>query len=466
MEQILILDFGSQYTQLIARRLRNLGVYCEILPFHSSAEEILKRAPRGIILSGGPSSVYDKKAPKPDFSIFNLGIPLLGICYGMQLMAHELGGKVRKAGKREYGLGRLKIRPGSKLLAGLPAEFNVWLSHGDEVKTLPRGFALKAGTKEIAAGAMESPGEKLYAVQFHPEVHHTEHGSRILANFAGNICGCRNKWSPVSFLPGALAEIKKTTSGAEVVCALSGGVDSSVAAVMVHRAVGKRLHCIFVDTGLLRHGDRERMKDVFSRKFGFNLTIADASKLFLSRLAGVSDPEKKRKVIGHAFIEIFEKEAKKIKNARFLVQGTLYPDVIGRSLKIPEAVLMQHPFPGPGLAIRVLGAVTAGRLEILRAADSIMRAEIEAAGWYGRIWQAFCVLLPIKTVGVMGDERSYENVLALRCVGSVDGMTADWSKIPHELLQKISSRIISEVRGVNRVVYDITSKPPATIEWE
>ena len=510
MEQILILDFGSQYTQLIARRLRNIGVYCEILPYHTSVEEILGRAPKGLILSGGPSSVYDIKAPKPAPAIFNLGMPVLGICYGMQLMARELGGKVLKAKKREYGLGRLTIKSGSKLLAGLPAEFKVWLSHGDEVKKIPSGFALQAGTKEITAGAMENSGRNLYAVQFHPEVHHTEHGAKILANFAKNICGCVHKWSPVSFLDGALADIKKDTAGAEVLCALSGGVDSSVAAVMVHRAVGKRLHCIFVDTGLLRHGDRERMKDIFARKFGFNLKIADSSKLFLSRLAGVADPEKKRKIIGHAFIEIFEKEAKKIKNARFLVQGTLYPDVIesvsvrgpsavikshhnvgglpekmnlklieplryffkdevralGRGLKIPEAVLMQHPFPGPGLAIRVLGAVTPERLEILREADRIMRAEIEAAGWYGKIWQAFCVLLPIKTVGVMGDERSYENVLALRCVESVDGMTADWSKMPHELLQKISSRVISEVRGVNRVVYDITSKPPATIEWE
>lgn len=510
MEQILILDFGSQYTQLIARRLRSLGVYCEILPYHSTMEEILERAPKGIILSGGPSSVYDKKAPKPDPAIFNIGVPALGICYGMQLMAHELGGKVLKAKKREYGFGLLKVRPGSKLLAGLPVEFKVWLSHGDEVKKLPPGFALKAGTKEITAGVMENPGRNLYAVQFHPEVHHTEHGSVILSNFAKKICGCVHKWSPVAFLDGALAEIKKTTDGAEVICALSGGVDSSVAAVMVHRAVGKRLHCVFVDTGLLRHGDRERMKEIFARRFGLNLKIADASKLFLSRLSGVADPEKKRKIIGNAFIEVFEKEAKTIKNARFLVQGTLYPDVIesvsvkgpsvvikshhnvgglpekmnlklieplryffkdevralGRGLKIPEPVLMQHPFPGPGLAIRVLGAVTPQRLAILREADRIMREEIAAAGWYGKIWQAFCVLLPIKTVGVMGDERSYENVLALRCVESVDGMTADWSKIPHELLRSISSRIIGEVRGINRVVYDITSKPPATIEWE
>lgn len=510
MDQILILDFGSQYTQLIARRLRALRVYCEILPYGASVEEILSRSPRGIILSGGPSSVYDKTAPKPDPAVFTLGLPVLGVCYGMQLMAQTCGGTVEKAPKREYGLGRLKILKGSRLFAGVPAAVNVWMSHGDEVKTAPKGFHVtaRAGGSEISA--MENPDLNLYAVQFHPEVHHSEKGAKMLENFARGVCNYRERWTPASFLAGSVAEIKKTAGGKAVICGLSGGVDSSVAAVLAHRAIGKDLHCIFVDTGLLRHGDRERMKEVFQDKFGYTLKIVDASKLFLGRLKGVVSPEKKRKIIGHTFIEVFDKEAKKVKGAAYLLQGTLYPDVIesvsvngpsavikshhnvgglparmkmglieplryffkdevrelGRSLKIPEPVLMQHPFPGPGLAIRVLGEVTPERLKILREADRLMREEIQAAGWYGRIWQAFCVLLPVRSVGVMGDERSYEYTIALRCVGSVDGMTADWTRLPHDLLHSISARIVSEVRGVNRVVYDITSKPPATIEWE
>jgi len=510
MNQILILDFGSQYTQLIARRLRSLHIYCEILPFHASVENILSRNPKGIILSGGPSSVYDKSAPVPDPAILSLGVPVLGICYGMQFMAHLMGGKVRKALKREYGFSKLTVRGSSALFRGVPKHIRVWMSHGDEVKTAPRAFRVTAGTQDVPVAAMECPDRGLYAVQFHPEVHHTDHGVKILENFARRICGYKEHWTPASFLDEAITGIKARTGKAAVICALSGGVDSSVAAVLAHRAIGKKLHCIFVDTGLLRIGDRGGMKEIFQKKFRFNLKIVDASKIFLSRLKGVASPERKRKIIGHTFIEVFEKEAKKINGARFLVQGTLYPDVIesvsvkgpsavikshhnvgglpkkmglalveplrflfkdevrelGRALKIPEAVLMRHPFPGPGLAIRVLGDVTDARLAVLGGADLIMREEILAYGWYSKIWQAFCVLLPIKTVGVMGDERSYENVIAVRCVGSVDGMTADWSRLPYELMQKISSRIVSEVKGVNRVVYDITSKPPATIEWE
>jgi len=509
MDQILILDFGSQYTQLIARRLRGLRVYCEILPFNAPVEEMLARSPRGIILSGGPSSVYDKAAPKPDPAIFTMGLPVLGVCYGMQLMAQTYGGDVSKAKKREYGLSRIKILKGSRLLKGIGG-VKVWMSHGDEVKKAPKGFTVTARADGSDITAMENQERGLYAVQFHPEVHHTEKGVKILENFARGICNYTERWTPASFLAGSVAEIKRQAGGKAVICGLSGGVDSSVAAVLAHRAIGDKLKCIFVDTGVLRHGDRERMTEVFKNKFGYSLKIVDASALFLGRLKGVTSPEKKRKIIGHTFIEVFDREAKKVKDAKFLLQGTLYPDVIesvsvngpsavikshhnvgglpkkmnmglieplryffkdevrelGRSLKIPEAVLMLHPFPGPGLAIRVLGEVTPDRLKILREADRLMREEIQAAGWYGKIWQAFCVLLPVRSVGVMGDERSYEYTIALRCVSSVDGMTADWSKLPHDLLHKISSRIVSEVRGVNRVVYDITSKPPATIEWE
>ncbi len=510
MNQILILDFGSQYTQLIARRLRSLRVYCEILPYSATVEEIISRSPKGIILSGGPSSVYDKAAPKPDPAVFGMGLPVLGVCYGMQLMARQYGGAVSKAAKREYGLSRLKPLKGSRLFKGVNGAVNVWMSHGDEVKKAPAGFKVTARADGSDISAMENTELGLYALQFHPEVHHTERGTRMLENFARGICGYKERWTPSSFLSESVAEIKKQAGGKTVICGLSGGVDSSVAAVLAHRAIGNKLRCIFVDTGLLRHGDRERMKAVFQDKFGYSLKIADASGLFLSRLKGVTSPERKRKIIGHTFIEVFDKEAKKIRDAAFLLQGTLYPDVIesvsvngpsavikshhnvgglpkkmkmglieplrfffkdevrelGRSLKIPEPVLMQHPFPGPGLAIRVLGEVTPDRLKILREADRLMREEIQSAGWYSRIWQAFCVLLPVRSVGVMGDERSYEYTIALRCVSSVDGMTADWSKLPHDLLHKLSSRIVSEVRGVNRVVYDITSKPPATIEWE
>lgn len=506
----MILDFGSQYTQLIARRLRGLRVYCEILPFRTPVEEILSRSPKGIILSGGPSSVCDAGAPVPDPAVLSLGIPVLGICYGMQLIAREMGGRVHKALKREYGLSKLKVRGTSVLFRGVPKNLDVWMSHGDEVKAAPYGFRVTAGTHDVPIAAMECVDRGLYSVQFHPEVQHTASGARILENFARRVCGCKERWTPASFLAGTVAGIKKRVGKEAVICALSGGVDSSVAAVLAHRAVGRKLHCIFVDTGLLRIGDRERMTEIFRKKFRFNLKIVDASKLFLGRLRGVVSPERKRKIIGRTFIEVFESEAKKLKGAGFLVQGTLYPDVIesvsvkgpsavikshhnvgglpkkmgfglveplrflfkdearelGRSLGIPEAILMQHPFPGPGLAIRVLGCVTGERLAVLGKADLILREEILAFGWYPKIWQAFCVLLPVRTVGVMGDERSYENVIAVRCVGSTDGMTADWSRLPYELMRRVSARIVGEVRGVNRVVYDITSKPPATIEWE
>ncbi len=510
MNQILILDFGSQYTQLIARRLRQLKVYCEILPCHTKIEEITSKELKGIVLSGGPSSIYSKDSPQVDPKIFELGLPILGICYGMQLISHNRGGKVLKAKKREYGFSLLKTSKKSKLFAGVPEKIKVWMSHGDEVKKLPSGFKKSANTSDIKIAAFENEKENLYALQFHPEVHHTDYGLKILKNFAHKICQYRDTWSPASFLDETIAEIKKDVNNNFVICGLSGGVDSSVAAVIVSKAIGKKLKCIFVDTGLLRAGDKERMRTVFNKKYKFDLKIVDASKLFISKLKGVSSPERKRKIIGKAFIEIFEKESKKIKNAGFLVQGTLYPDIIesvsvkgpsavikshhnvgglpkkmnlklieplkflfkdevrdlGRSLKMPEEILMQHPFPGPGLAIRIIGDITQERINILKKADKIMREEIHKFGWYDKIWQAFCVLLPVKSVGVMGDERSYENTIAVRCVESVDGMTADWSKLPYELMQKISSRIVSEVKGINIIVYDITSKPPSTIEWE
>ncbi|MCG2726737.1 MAG: glutamine-hydrolyzing GMP synthase [Elusimicrobia bacterium] len=529
MNQILILDFGSQYTQLIARRLRQLKVYCEILPCSTSLKKIASKNLKGIILSGGPSSIYDKDSPKTDTKIFELGVPILGICYGMQLISHEYHGEVIKSKKREYGFSLLKTsrlcsrhaagsqgampnkRPKtSRLFEGIPKEIKVWMSHGDEVKKMPNGFKNLASTPDTKIAAIENKQKNIYALQFHPEVHHADYGLKILKNFAHKICLYKDSWSPASFLNETIADIKKEVKNNSVICGLSGGVDSSVAAVIVNKAIGNKLYCIFVDTGLLRAGDKERMRAVFNKKYKFNLKIADASQLFLSRLKGVSSPERKRKIIGKTFIEVFEKESKKIKNAGFLVQGTLYPDIIesvsvkgpsavikshhnvgglpkkmnlklieplkflfkdevrvlGRSLKMPEEILMQHPFPGPGLAIRIIGDVTEERINILKKADKIMRAEIKKFGWQDKIWQAFCVLLPVKSVGVMGDERSYENTIAVRCVESVDGMTADWSKLPYELMQKISSRIVSEVKGINRIVYDITSKPPSTIEWE
>lgn len=509
MEKILILDFGSQYTQLIARRLRSLKIYCEILPFNTPFEEIKGEDVKGVIFSGGPQSVYAKGAPRSPFDIATSPVPILGICYGMQLIADDMGGEIKKAVRREYGLTRITVSDGF-LFAGIKKNLNVWMSHGDEVKSAPKGFSISARTENGLIAAMENRERKIYALQFHPEVYHSENGIKILDNFAKKICGIREFFNSGDFIKNSIKEIRDLVSDERVICALSGGVDSSVAAVLAHKAIGERLNCVFVDTGLLRAQDKERIEYVFKKKFRFNIKIVDASSIFLNRLKGIEDPEKKRKTIGATFIEVFQKEAKKIKGAKFLLQGTLYPDIIesvsvkgpsavikshhnvgglpeklgfkliepfrflfkdevrdiGKKLRVPGEILFQHPFPGPGLAIRIIGEVTKERLEILRKADLIMREEILKAGVYYRIWQAFCVLLPVKSVGVMGDERSYENTLALRCVDSVDGMTADWSKLDHSLLAKISSRIISEVRGINRVVYDITSKPPATIEWE
>ncbi len=507
---ILILDFGSQYTQLIAKTLRKQRIYCEILPYTTTFDEIKNKKPIGIILSGGPQSVYKSDAPKLSYNLFDLNLPVLGICYGMQLIAHELGGKTSSGVKREYGGTEIEIVKDSRLFEGLSRKTIVWMSHGDEVKKLPQSFDITAVTENGIISGFENESKKIYAIQFHPEVKHTKEGEKILHNFALNICGVKNLFNHEDFITTTIEEIKKTVGSSNAICALSGGVDSSVAAFMVHKAIGKKLKCIFVDTGLLRCGDRKRIEDVFKKQFDFDIKIVDASNIFLKRLKGVTDPEKKRKIIGKTFIDVFKNEARKIKNAKFLVQGTLYPDIIesisvkgpssvikshhnvgglpkklgfklieplrflfkddvreiGEKLGLPKEILYQHPFPGPGLAIRIIGEVTKERLEIIKKADKIMRDEIINYGYYDKIWQAFCVLLPVKSVGVMGDERSYENVCAVRCVDSIDGMTADWSKLPYELIQKISSRIVGEVKGINRVVYDVTSKPPATIEWE
>lgn len=507
---ILILDFGSQYTQLIAKKLRKLNVYSEILPYNRDLSEIISKKPVGVILSGGPQSVYSDDSPKINYSVYDLGVPVLGICYGMQLIAHSLGGKTTKGMRREYGNTILKIEKISKLFNGVNKITTVWMSHGDEVKKLPEGFDVLALTENGVIGAIADEKNKIYAVQFHPEVEHTQEGLKILENFAFKICEVKNLFKPADFINEAIKEIKETVGNSKAICALSGGVDSSVAAYLTHLAIGDNLKCIFVDTGLLRIGDRERIENIFKKKFKFDIDIVDASHLFLKRLKGVKDPEKKRKIVGKTFIDVFSKESKKYKYYKFLVQGTLYPDVIesisvkgpsavikshhnvgglpkklgfklieplkylfkddvrdvGKELGIDDEILYQHPFPGPGLAIRIIGEVTKEKLDVLKKADLIVMEELIKSGYYSKVWQAFCVLLPVRSVGVMGDERSYENVVALRFVDSIDGMTADWSKIPYDLLGRISSRIVGEVKGINRVVYDITSKPPATIEWE
>jgi len=511
-ERIIILDFGSQYTQLIARRVREAGVYCEILPFNTPTEGIKSQQPRGLILSGGPSSVYDDQAPRSekDF-ISSIGCPVLGICYGLQLMAYELGGKVQPAKSREYGYGRLAVvNRNSQLFAGLPKEMDVWLSHGDHVTELPAGFQMTAKTED-AVNAFENPERGMYGVQFHPEVAHTPLGSQILRNFLFEICKCRGDWSPAAAIDEQVARIRETVDENDrVICGISGGVDSSVAAALVHRAIGDRQTCLFIDNGLLREGEYESALSLLKQSVHLNIVGIDASETFLKALSGVVDPERKRKIIGATFIDVFDEEASKIGDVKFLVQGTLYPDVIesvsvrgpsmtikshhnvgglpekmnlklieplrelfkdevriiGRELGVPDEILSRHPFPGPGLAVRIIGDITEERLQILRAADRIFDEELRRAELYNSVWQSFAVLLPVSTVGVMGDERTYERVIAIRAVTSVDGMTADWARLPHDLLARISSRIVSEVKGVNRVVYDISTKPPSTIEWE
>jgi GMP synthase (glutamine-hydrolysing) len=510
---ILILDFGGQYTQLIARRVREQNVYSEIHPFNVPLSKIRELAPRGIILSGGPASCYAADAPRISNEVYDLGVPILGICYGTQLTALQFGGKVVAADRREYGRATVKVTDPGELFHGFAAgeEIPVWMSHGDRVESLPSGFAVIGESANCPAAAVAAPARKFWGVQFHPEVVHTPRGTEILANFLFRICQAEPSWTMAGFAGEAVAAVaaKVGTSG-RAVCGLSGGVDSSVAAALVLKAMDTRLTCIFVDTGLQRAGEAAQVESLFRDAFKANLRVVDASERFLSKLAGVTDPEQKRKIIGREFIAVFEEEAKKVGDAQFLVQGTLYPDVIesvsfkgpsatikshhnvgglpermhlklveplrelfkdevralGAELGLPRHVLWRQPFPGPGLAVRILGEVTRERCDVLRAADVIIEEEIRAAGLYESIWQSFGVLLPVRTVGVMGDERTYADVLALRAVHSRDGMTADWVPLPYDLLATLSSRIVNEVKGVNRVVYDISSKPPATIEWE
>ena len=507
-ELVIILDFGGQYTQLIARRVRELGVYSEIVPFNTSAEAIRRKNPKAIILSGGPSSVYEEGAPHPDPAVIQMGVPVLGICYGVQLMAHFLGGEVKPSNRREYGQAEITVQAGSQLLAGLTSPLKVWMSHGDYVSRPPEGFTITAAT-EAAIGAVEDSERKLYGVQFHPEVAHTPQGKEILRNFLVNVCRLRCDWTMSSFIETTVEDIKRRVGDGRAVCGLSGGVDSSVAAALVARAIGDRQTCIFVDTGLLRKNEFEEVLEAY-REMDLNVIGVAAGERFLTKLAGVIDPERKRKIIGNEFIEIFQEEARKLGHEDFLVQGTLYPDVIesvsvkgpsavikshhnvgglpekmnlklieplrelfkdevrrvGREMGLPEEIISRQPFPGPGLAVRILGEVTADRVALLQEADAIVIEEIRRADHYDKVWQSFAVLLPISTVGVMGDMRTYDNAIAIRAVESLDGMTADWARLPYEVLQRISSRIVSEVRGVNRVVYDISSKPPSTIEWE
>ena len=510
-EVVAVLDFGSQYTQVIARRLRECQVYSKVIPFSTSAEELKKEGVKGIILSGGPSSVFAENAPHPDKAIFDLGVPVLGICYGIQLLGYLLGGKTEHSEEREYGKGTLNISGESPLFKGIKKTIQVWNSHGDKLTELPEGFEPVATTENSNFAAIQNSERQFYGLQFHPEVFHTEQGTDIIRNFVFDICDCEGDWTMENYIESSIASIRETVGDRKVILGLSGGVDSSVAAKLIHDAIGPQLTCVFVDNGLLRKDELQAVEKLYGDHFHINLVVSESAQVFLDRLAGVSDPEQKRKIIGNTFIEVFEEEVEHIGEVDFLAQGTIYPDIIesvpidgnpaslikshhnvgglpermklkileplnqlfkdevrllGKSLGLPDSVVWRQPFPGPGLAVRVLGDISEDKLAVLREADAILLEEMKAADLYYKVWQSFAVFLPVRTVGVMGDERTYDNVIALRIVESVDAMTADWAKLDHDLLAKISNRIINEVKGVNRVVLDISSKPPSTIEWE